>query len=367
MSDVVLAVGGARPYAVHVGPGLLARLGPLLRAEGLSGRLALVSDTNVLTRWLSRPLASLRESGYDVVPVAIAPGEANKTLASAERVFHHLAEAGLGREDAIVALGGGVVGDLAGFVAATWQRGVPFVQLPTTLLAQCDASIGGKVAVDLPSGKNLVGAFHAPRLVVADVDTLATLPRRERWNGLAEVVKAALVSDAKLLHRLSPRIEALGEGSVGADELTALLADAIGVKAGLVTADERDERGVRAILNFGHTVGHALEAATGFSALLHGEAVVLGMRAAIALSVRLGRLRPEDAAGALAPLVKFPAPPPFSRPAREQLRVAARLDKKHGAGALRFVVLDSIGRASLVPVTEADLGFALDAALEAIP
>ena len=313
MSDVVLAVGGARPYAVHVGPGLLDRVGPLLRGCGLGGRLALVSDTNVLTRWLSRPLASLRDAGYDVVTVAIAPGEVNKTLAAAERVFHHLAEAGLGRDDAILALGGGVVGDLAGFVAATWQRGVPFVQLPTTLLAQCDASIGGKVAVDLPSGKNLVGAFHAPRIVVADVDTLATLPRRERWNGLAELVKAALVADAKLLDRLGPRIEALGDGTVETAELTSLLADAVGIKAALVTADERDERGLRAILNFGHTVGHALEVATDYSALLHGEAIVLGMRAAIALSVRLGRLRPEEAARALAPLVKFPAPPPFSR------------------------------------------------------
>ena len=174
--------------------------------------MAIVSDTNVLARWLTPALAGLRAEGFEVATIAVPPGEATKTLASAERIHGHLAEAGHGRGDAVIALGGGVVGDLAGFVAATYHRGVPLVHAPTTLLAQVDASIGGKTAVDHPLAKNLIGAFHVPRLVVADVETLSTLPRRERFGGLAEVAKAALLEGGPLLEALERELEALGEG-----------------------------------------------------------------------------------------------------------------------------------------------------------
>jgi 3-dehydroquinate synthetase len=257
-----------------------------------------------------------------------------------------------------------VVGDLAGFVAATFHRGVRLVQAPTTLLAQVDSSIGGKVAIDHRLGKNLIGAFHPPVRVVSDVSTLHTLPVRERWNGLAEIVKTALVLDGELYEELETAIPVLGEGRADDAGWAGVVGRTAALKARLVSDDEL-ERGQRMLLNFGHTVGHALEAATGHGPLTHGEAVVLGMRAATAVSERLGRIGPEQAQRVLALLDRFPRPPPLDRPSREAVRAAIGRDKKASAGKVRFVVLDGLGRGAIEPALSEDLlGLAIDRALE---
>jgi 3-dehydroquinate synthase len=365
----VIPVPVAPPYEVHVGPGLLAGLGKALRAVDLSGRVVLLSDANVLARWGAMARRSLAEAGLDGVVVEVLPGEGSKTLVTAGRIYGTLIEAGLSRGDAIVALGGGVVGDLAGFVAATYHRGVPFVQAPTTLLAQVDAAIGGKVGVDHPLGKNLIGAFHQPRLVLADTFTLSTLPARERWNGLAEVAKAALIADPELFEALEEGLETAGEGTAPPAWLAAVIERAVRIKADVVADDER-EAGRRLVLNFGHTIGHALEATTGFGPLAHGEAVVLGMRGAIAASVRAGRLAAPEADRALRLLARFPKPPrPARRPTRDALLAAAARDKKAvSGGPVRLVLLDGLGRGVVDPRPAAGLlEAAADAALAELP
>jgi 3-dehydroquinate synthetase len=251
-------------------------------------------------------------------------------------------------------------------VAATFHRGLRLVHAPTTLLAQVDSSIGGKVAIDHRLGKNLIGAFHPPARVVADVSTLRTLPARERWNGLAEVVKTALVLDRELFDEIETALPALGGGRVDDDGWAGVVGRTAALKARLVSEDEL-ERGPRMLLNFGHTVGHAFEAATGHGPLRHGEAVVLGMRAAIAVSERLGRLGAEDARRARAVLDRFPSPPPLERPAPEAVRAALGRDKKASAGNVRYVVLEGIGRAVVEPALSEELvRFAIDRALEAL-
>lgn len=337
---------GAGPYEVLVGPGLLELAGPRLRALGASGKVALISDAYVSSKWAAPVRASLEASGFSLLALEVPRGEAAKTLAQAEALYGALIAAGFERGDTVAALGGGSVGDLAGFVAATYLRGVRFVQLPTTLLAQVDSSVGGKVAVDHPLGKNLVGAFHPPSLVLADTDTLQTLSSRERWSGLAEVVKAALIADPDLLSFLEEHLEELGPEAPPEALIDEAILRAVRIKAAVVEEDER-EGGRRRILNFGHTIGHALEAATGYGSLTHGEAVVLGMRAAIELSMSLGRLGPREGERALALLSRFPAPPPCSPPEAGEVLAAALRDKKMERGALRFVVLSGLGEAAI--------------------
>lgn len=362
--NAVVPVAVRPPYEVHVGPGLLAGLGRQLRSLGLDGKVALVSDAHVLARWGGIARRSLADAGLDGVVVEVLPGESSKTLLTAGRIYGTLVEAGLTRDDTVVALGGGVTGDLAGFIAATYHRGVAFVQAPTTLLAQVDAAIGGKVGVDHPLGKNLVGAFHQPRLVLADTFTLSTLPARERWNGLAEVAKAALVADAELFAALEEGLESAGEGTAPPSWLAAVIERAVRIKAEIVAEDER-EAGRRRLLNFGHTLGHALEAATGFGPLAHGEAVVIGMRAAVAASVRAGRLAGDEAERILALLSRFPAPPRQARrPTREALGAAVARDKKvTTGGVVRLVLLEGIGRGVVEPRPDPGL---VDAAVEVV-
>lgn len=343
-------------YSVQIGSGLIADLGPRLAAAGVKGRIAVVADANVLAL---HGEAALRTLPAPVV-IDVPPGEPSKSLQQADRLWTALLAAGIGRSDTLVALGGGVVGDLAGFVAATLHRGMPFVQVPTTLLSQVDSSVGGKVAIDHPLGKNLIGAFHQPRLVVADVSTLATLPVRERWSGLAEIAKAALLGDPELLALLERNLEAI---AAGAPEPTAqAVARAVRVKAKVVAQDER-ETGLRRVLNLGHTVGHALELVAGLGTLTHGEAVLLGLRAAVAISVQHAGLSPADAARARALLARFPVEPPRDLDPRAVLEAALR-DKKREGARVHYVVLSAIGSAHTIAADEALLRAAIDAALE---
>ena len=328
--------------------------------------MAVVTDANVRRLWGDGLRDALAAAGLAPVLLEIPPGEGSKTLARADALWTGLIEAGLGRGDTLLALGGGVVGDLAGFVAATFHRGMRLLQVPTTLLAQVDSSIGGKVAIDHRLGKNLIGAFHPPVRVVADVSTLRTLPVRERWNGLAEVVKTALVLDRELFEELETALPVLGGGQADDEGWAGVVGRTAALKARLVSEDEL-ERGPRMLLNFGHTVGHALEAATGHGPLRHGEAVVLGMRAAVAVSARLGRLVPEQVRRVEAVLDRFPRPPSVPRPGREAVRAALGRDKKASAGKVRFVVLDGLGRGAIEPaLPEELLQLGIDQALESL-
>jgi len=283
---------GSRSYPILIDRGLMARLGQLLTQYCPNvKRVLVITDTNVAPHYLGRVRNSLEQAGLVVGVAKVPAGESSKSLAQAYSLYSACVRAGLERSSAVVALGGGVVGDLAGFVAATYLRGIPFVQVPTTLLAQVDSSVGGKTAVDLPEGKNLVGAFHQPTLVVADLEALATLPRRELLSGLAEVVKHGVIRDAGFLRFLESHVE----------EILALNHSVLGlvvesncrIKAEVVAADER-EGGLRAILNFGHTVGHAVEAAMGYGSILHGEAVAIGMVAATRIAREVKILEEPD-------------------------------------------------------------------------
>jgi 3-dehydroquinate synthase len=354
------------PYFVDVAPGLLERMMDDPAAAGLSGRVAVVTDSNLRPLWGERVRSGLSRAGVNAELLEIRAGEGSKTLAGADALWTRLITSGFGRADTVLALGGGVVGDLAGFVAATFHRGMRLVHAPTTLLAQVDSSIGGKVAIDHPLGKNLVGAFHPPARVLSDVSTLRTLPPRERWNGLAEVVKTALVLDSELFEELENALPALGRGESDDEGWAGVVGRTAALKARVVSEDEL-EAGPRMLLNFGHTVGHALEAATGHGPLGHGEAVVLGMRAAVAVSERLGRLNADEVQRVVQVLERFPRPPPVPRPEREAVRAALGRDKKAVAGKVRYVVLDAVGRGAVEPaLPEELLSFAIDLALEGL-
>ena len=360
----VHVASGSGGYDVLIAPSLLSALGQTLRSIGVGGRVALVSDTTVLRHWGAFASESLEVAGYSVATISLPPGETTKSLRGAEQLYGQLIGEGFGRGDAVVAFGGGVVGDLAGFVAATYHRGMSLVQVPTTLLAQVDSAIGGKVAIDHPLGKNLIGAFYPPRAVICDPSLLKSLTLRERWSGVAEVVKAALVADEHFVQSLERDLDVIGGGLAGEARMCEVVEKAVRIKAAIVSADEK-EGGRRALLNFGHTLGHALEAVTGYGALTHGEAIVIGMRVALEISAQLGLCSAADAARALALLGRFPAPPPVSPPQREAVIAAARRDKKAQAGSLRFVVLAGIGKGQVVPaISDEMLSVGVDRALD---
>ena len=345
-------VDGIARYAIAIGPGLLddgARL-----AMPLRGRHALlVSDTNVAPLYADRVEAALRGArpSLTVARLVIPAGEQEKTLTRFAEILDALARLGATRDATVIALGGGVVGDLAGFSAACWMRGIDVVQVPTTLLAMVDSSVGGKTAVDLPEGKNLVGAFHSPRAVIADTTTLRTLPDRELRAGLAEVVKYGAIFDAGFLGWLEAHAVALLARDDAA--LSEAIAHCCEFKAGVVARDPF-ERGDRALLNFGHTFGHAIEAAQGYAgtgsdALNHGEAVAVGMALAARLSTDLRGAPASDAYRLEALLSRFGLPtevPAQLEP--EALLARMRLDKKADAAGMRFVLWDRAGAARLV-------------------
>jgi 3-dehydroquinate synthase len=344
---VGVALGG-RAYEVLIGPGLLARAGDLIRPLLRRPRLALVSDAAASARHGARLKDSLAAAGIAWEEIVVPPGEGSKSFAELERLCDRLLDLGLERSDLIVAFGGGVVGDLAGFAAAILKRGVDFVQIPTTLLSQVDSSVGGKTAIDARQGKNLIGAFHQPRLVLADTETLSTLPGREMVSGYAEVVKYGLLGDAAFFAWLERN-----GAAVLAQEPEALayaIARSVEMKAAIVAEDER-EGGARALLNLGHTFGHAVESATGFGdAVKHGEAVGLGCAMAFRFSVERGRCPSEDARRVEAALRTAGLPTRLSDVAREGLcadglLAAMAQDKKAEGGALTLVLARGIGEA----------------------
>ena len=333
---------GARRYEIMIGGGLLPRVGEWLKPMGLSGRAVVITDTTVRGLYAGALEKGLAAAGLEVAELALPPGEEQKTLARAGRLYDRLGAAYAGRDTPVLALGGGVIGDLAGFVAATYMRGMPLVHIPTTLLAQVDSSIGGKTAVNRGRVKNIIGVFYQARLVVADIDTLKTLPPEELSNGLAEVIKTAAILDSDFFGYLEKNIEkAL---AYDAAVLWEIVARSAALKAGIVAGDERDE-GVRDILNFGHTVGHAVEAVSGYR-LRHGQAVATGMVAAAKISRRMGFL----GAGGIARLeaVIDKAGLPAAIPADLDVKAvieAMKHDKKVRQDKVRFVLLKSIGEA----------------------
>ncbi|MBL4847971.1 MAG: 3-dehydroquinate synthase [Planctomycetes bacterium] len=347
-------------YQIEVAPGLSARAGARLLAWGLRpGPIAVISEASLLDLHGAPLLASLRAAGFQPTPCLVTGGEAHKTLAAAAKCYPLLAAAGVDRSSTVLAFGGGVVGDLAGYVAATWMRGVPLVQVPTTLLAMVDSSVGGKTAVDLPQGKNLVGAFKQPEGVLSDPSLLATLPLAELRAGLGEVVKHGLIGAPALFTRL---LNAPAEFATGSDDeaWSSLVREAVAVKVQIVNEDPY-ERGRRAVLNLGHTFGHAFELCSGYT-LRHGEAVAVGLVAAAELGVGLD-LAPASLPDEIrACLTGLGLPTSLKGIDPSAARQAMGQDKKKRAGLLRFVVPQSVGDVALV----ADPGPPVDAALEAV-
>lgn len=331
---------------VRIARGGLDGLGPFARAVTGARRFVVVSDARVARLYGARALRSLRGAGCAADLVRVPPGERSKSPWRLARLWERCAALGLDRHDAVVALGGGVAGDLAGFLAATYLRGVPWVAVPTSLLAQVDSSVGGKTAVDLRAGKNLAGAFHQPAGVLVDPDVLRTLPVRHRRAGLAELVKLGMATDERLFGWLEQHADALAAGEPQA--LAGAVARSIRAKARVVLADERErEGGARAALSLGHTTGHALEAVTGYRVLLHGEAVALGLRVATALSVREAGLRLEDRVRLEVLLDLFGLPWRLPPVPVASLLAAMRRDKKRSGGRVRWVLTPRMGHASV--------------------
>ncbi len=347
MADLLLgyppAAGRSR---VRVARGALARLGAFVRETTGARTVALVSDRRVDHLWGGLARRSLRRAGVAALPFPVPAGERAKSPGQLARLWEGFAAAGLSRADAVVALGGGTTGDLAGLAAATWLRGVPWVCVPTTLLAQVDSSVGGKTAVDLDAGKNLVGAFHQPAGVLADPEVLGTLPARQVRAGLAEVLKKGFAVERRLFEWCERNADPLAAGESAA--LAEAVKRAIRVKARIVRADERErEGGRRTALNFGHTLGHALEAALGYRRLLHGEAIAIGMRVAAELSVAVAGLPAGERVRLEAMLdhVGLPVRMPAVRiPA---LRAAMARDKKRRGAVVRWVLTPHMGAVTL--------------------
>ena len=342
-----------RSYEVVVGPGVLERLGALLPQEFADSRCVVVTDANVAPLYLERAVVALAGSCREVSELTLPAGEREKSLSRAQELYGVLYERGLGRTDALIALGGGVIGDLAGFVAATYQRGMRLVQCPTTLLAQVDAGVGGKVGVDFRKGKNYVGTFYQPHLVVADSGTLGTLDPRDVRNGSAEVVKYGLLTGGDLLESVE---EALSSGNYPGAHTDASCAPhsvpfgpeqisgCIRIKAGIVAADEREERGERQLLNLGHTLGHAIESAGGFQLFSHGEAVGLGLRATLWLSRRLAGLSAAEESRGMKLLSAAGLPDRLTGVDPDETVALVARDKKAAGGKTPFVLLEALGR-----------------------
>ena len=368
MNEIIHVALGERSYPIHIGAGLLAQSGallaPLVAKSGRPARIAVVTDETVAKLHYPAFAAALTAKGMEPIPIVLPPGEQTKSFVQLEKLMEQLLAANVERGSLIVALGGGVIGDITGFAAGTLKRGVDFAQVPTTLLAQVDSSVGGKTAINMPQGKNLVGLFYQPRIVIADISVLATLPRRELLGGYAEIVKYALLGDADFLAWL----EQHGAAALSGDEhaIAYAVAHSCQMKAGIVARDEH-EHGERALLNLGHTFGHGLEAATSYSdRLSHGEGVAIGCVLAFKLSERLGHCKAEDVArveahlaamGLATRIAQIPAatPPGAHRtpivksaatpPGADDILAHMRHDKKAKGGRMTFILVRGIGQA----------------------
>jgi len=348
-----------RSYDIEIGSGNLAGLHAFLRRRTASEHALIITDSNVDELYADEAGDRLVEEGWEVNVLVVEPGETSKSTDAADDLWNAMLAEGADRQSVIVAMGGGVVGDLAGFVAATFARGLEYFQVPTTLLAQVDSSVGGKVGVNLPGAKNMVGAFWQPRGVLVDVDVLQSLPDREYRAGLAEVVKYGVILNADFFAYLEQNVDAINRKDAGV--LAYVVNRCCRLKADVVEQDERESTGLRAVLNYGHTFAHAFEALGEYEAMLHGEAVAAGMRCAIRLAERLGRVDPATVQrqNALLDALRLMTQPPEAD-GQELLRLMYR-DKKASAGRLRFILPDSVGHVELVDnVREEDVLAALE-------
>jgi 3-dehydroquinate synthase len=331
---------GDRSYPIVIGCGVLDTLGDACKAQGLSGRALVVTDSNVGDLYAERALASLNAAGYQAALAEIPAGEPSKSHEQLIHLYSCAVEAGLDRKAFVVALGGGVVGDLAGFLAASFLRGLTLVQVPTSLLAMVDSAVGGKTGINLPHGKNLVGAFHQPALVLADIDALKTLPVREFAAGMAEVIKYGVIRDVALFEMLEQGAEQIQ--ALNPEVLISVVRRSCEIKAEVVAEDER-EGGLRAILNYGHTLGHAVEQVTGYKQYLHGEALGIGTAFAAHLSARVHGLSPEEVQRQIDLLERYGLPIRDSNLDWAALRAAMSVDKKSVDAIPRFVLADRLG------------------------
>ena len=350
---------GDRSYPIHVGDGILSAAGDLLQQAGLRGKVAVITNPTVAQLYLDPVHESLTRAGFDVTPVLIPDGEEHKNLGSLSAVYDRLIADRFERGSCVLALGGGVVGDLAGFAAATFLRGIAYMQVPTTLLAQVDSSVGGKTGVNHPDGKNLIGAFYQPRLVLIDVAVLQSLPRREFIAGLAEVIKYGVIEDPALFKVLEEKMSKLMDQD--RDLLSQVIATSCAIKAKVVEKDEREDD-YRAVLNFGHTIGHALEAATEYQKYLHGEAVGIGMAQAAAISVQQGFCDQRSLERIRKLIKKAGLPLEIPRDVSMQNLVQGmEVDKKSAGGKIRFVMCAGIGKTGFHALSPGEILGALGA------
>jgi len=343
--------GAAHSYPVLVGSGLLEQLGVRVRQHLPRKTCAIISDSNVAPLFADRIKSSLISAGFKPMLITIPVGEKSKTLRQVGAICDRMIAAGLDRQSFVVGLGGGMIGDVSGFVAAIYHRGIPHIQIPTTLLAMVDSSIGGKTGVNTRDGKNLIGAVHQPSLVIDDLDILKTLPPREFNQGFAEIVKHAVIADAKMFRTLQ------SWDAGGAPALQRLIKRNVELKSRIVAKDEHDRTGERALLNFGHTVGHAIERAGNYREFLHGEAISLGIVAACAISMKRAGLGADQRAAIVDLLRRFGLPirSPSKFP-RDKIFKALKFDKKFESGKIRLVVTPRIGSARVATnVTMADI------------
>lgn len=349
---------GHRSYEIHIGEGLIDHVGSICSKAVSSKKALIVSDDVVAPLYASRLETSLNAAGIEHALFTIPSGESSKAEAGLFAGYNAALDAGLDRHSFVIALGGGVVGDLAGYLAASYLRGIPFIQVPTTLLAMVDSSVGGKTGINLPKGKNLIGAFHQPASVIADLRTLETLPVRELHAGMAEVIKYGVIRDEELFDAVEDYAET--NQSLDMENLSDLVERSCRIKAEVVEADER-EGGLRSILNFGHTLGHALEQVSGYSTYLHGEAIAVGMHAAARISEKVQGLAAEDRERLVRLLQAFDLPIQAADVSWEDLMKAMERDKKSVAREPRFVLASAIGEVEFgIPVEASILKEAWD-------
>ncbi len=332
---------GERSYPIYIGQNILEQVTALLQRESVRGVVGLVTDSNVGPLYADRVMKCIEASGLRCVTYEIPAGEPNKRLSEIEEMCGAFLEGGLDRASVLIALGGGVVGDMTGFAASVFMRGIPFLQIPTTIVAQVDSSVGGKTGVNHPLGKNTIGAFHQPRGVVIDMTLLRTLPDRELYAGMAEVIKHGVIADAALFSYLESHVDAILNKDL--DALVTPVLRSCEIKASVVAQDEK-EQGLRAILNYGHTFGHAIEAVSQYSRFLHGEAVALGMCAAGELAHALDMVDADFVARQRACCAAYQLPVSWSELPVEEAVKAMQKDKKARAGVLNFILAEQMGR-----------------------